>query len=469
MDIETAYQETLDYLYRFVDYSLTHAWQITPETFDLSRMRAFMAHLGNPQQAYPILHVAGTKGKGSISAMCASALQAAGYKVGLYTSPHLHDYAERIQLDGQPIAHADLIDLVEELKPALEGPFARLTTFEITTALAFEYFALRGATAVVAEVGLGGRLDATNIVTPRVAVIASLSLDHTAILGNTLAEIAGEKAGIIKPGVPVVLSPQQAEARQVVEQVAAERGAPLTQVGRDLLFDRLSASLDGQTLEVRQAGSDQPPVRLQISLLGLHQVENAATAYAALKIWQESEPPEGNGPRLSEAAIIEGLGNVTWPGRFEILRRNPPLVLDSAHNRDSARRLRETLNEYYPGLLVVLVFGASEDKDIAGMFAELLAPGQLNIQQVVATRSYHPRAMEPEKLVELAQGYNRQVRLVAAVEDALAEALRLAGDQALVLVTGSIFIVAGARETWDKIRDAPDSRDSKTSESPGAS
>jgi len=282
-------------------------------------------------------------------------------------------------------------------------------------------------------------------------VITSLSLDHTNFLGNTLAEIAAEKAGIIKPGVPVVLSPNQDEARQVVERIAAERAAPLIQVGRDFLFERLESSLQGQTLHIWPAGGEEHPVQLAIPLLGLHQVENAATAYAALQAWRDG------GMHLSDAAISTGFASVAWPGRFEILRRDPPLVVDCAHNRDSARRLRQTVQEFFPEYPLVLVFGASEDKDISGMFAELLG-GELDVRQVIVTRSYHPRAAEPEKLVELAQQHGVPAKVVPAVEDALAEALRLAesgelsSSPVLVLLTGSIFIAAGGRETWYKQR-----------------
>ena len=203
MDIETRYQETQDYLYSFVDFSMARAVRYSPELFNLDRMIEFAHYLGDPQKSYPIIHVAGTKGKGSVAAFCAGALQAAGYKVGLYTSPHLVDYAERIQINRQPISHPELIVLVDELRPFLDKG-SQLTTFEITTALAFLYFARHGVDAAVIEVGLGGRLDATNIIIPQVSVITSLSYDHTQFLGDTLAEIAGEKAGIIKPGVPVV-------------------------------------------------------------------------------------------------------------------------------------------------------------------------------------------------------------------------------------------------------------------------
>jgi dihydrofolate synthase/folylpolyglutamate synthase len=249
MDIETQYQKALDYLYSFVDFSLTKASRYSAKNFDLSRMQALVESLGSPHQGYPVIHIAGTKGKGSVASFCSSALKAAGYRVGLYTSPHLHDYTERIRLNGQPISHADLVDLIEVIKPFVAA-IPQLTTFEITTALAFMYFIRQKVDTAVFEVGLGGRLDATNVLIPSVAVITSLSYDHTFLLGNTLAEIAGEKGGIIKSGVPVVLAPQEDEARQVIERIAAERGSDLIQVGRDYLFAPLSHSLDGQTLLV---------------------------------------------------------------------------------------------------------------------------------------------------------------------------------------------------------------------------
>jgi len=452
MDFEKAYQETLDYLYSFVDYSLTRSFRYSPEKFDLGRMRSFMELLQQPQETYPIIHVAGTKGKGSVTALCAGALHAAGYRVGQYTSPHLQDYAERIQIDGQPIPHTDLVALVEQIKPLL-GKIPDLTTFEITTALGFLYFARQGVDAAVIEVGLGGRLDATNIVVPEVAVITSISYDHTAILGETLTEIAGEKAGIIKPGVPVVVSPQKDEACLAIERVAAERGAPLVQIGQDYLFAQLAHSLNGgQSLLVWPA-SEQPlvdafiesgglqewePTRLTLPLLGYHQVENAATAYGAL------QTARSRGLAVSETAIREGFANVNWPCRFEVLQRDPPVVVDSAHNRDSALKLRLALDDYFPGYPVILIFGASEDKDVNGMFAELMP----RVRQVIATRSYHPRAVDPEELVELAHRFGRPAKMVETVEDSLEEAIHAAGGEAMILAAGSIFIAAGARNAW---------------------
>ncbi len=435
MTIDENYQKTLDYLYSFVDFSMTRGARIAPDQFDLARMRDFLSALGNPEQAYPCLHIAGTKGKGSVSAMCASALRAGGYRVGLYTSPHLEDYAERIRVNGENIPHAEMARLVDEMKPAIES-IPRLTTFEITTGLAFLYFARQGVEAAVFEVGLGGRLDATNVLLPAVTVITSLSYDHTYILGNTLAEIAGEKGGIIKPGVPLVAAPQQEEARLVLERISAERGAPLIQVGRDVLFRAGAHTLDGQELDVWREG--QTAQRLFIPLLGSYQVENAAVAWAALEQFSQRALP------VSPEAVLQGFAGVDWPGRFEVLRREPPVVVNSAHNRDSSRKLRQALDDYFPGREVVLIYGASEDKDIAGMFDELLP----RVRLVVVTKSFHPRAIEPELLVKLAVKHDRPVMVVPEVVDALDEALAAAGDGAVVLATGSIFVAAGVRQAW---------------------
>lgn len=452
--VESNYQQALDYLFSFVDYSLTRNLRYSPEKFDLGRMHAFMQRLGHPEACYPILHIAGTKGKGSVAAMCASALQVGGTRTGFYTSPHLHEFTERIQVDGEPISKAELAELVEELKPHVAA-IERLTTFEITTALAFLYFARRGCGAGVIEVGLGGRLDATNVLTPLVSVITSLSMDHMNVLGDTLALIAAEKAGIIKPGRPVVVAPQKDEALHVVARIAHEQNSRLVQVGHDVYFSPAAHSLDHQSLLVWKA-EEQPlvdefiesggrtewqPIRLTIPLLGYHQVENAATAYSALQVARQE------GLSISEEAIRQGLAQVNWPGRFEILRRNPALIVDSAHNRDSALRLRLAIEDYLPGKPVILVFGASEDKDVHGMFAELLP----RVKRVVATQSVHPRAMEAQKLVEMAHQFGVPAVAVLPLERALEIALEQAGSEAVVLAAGSLFIAAAVREAWQKM------------------
>jgi dihydrofolate synthase/folylpolyglutamate synthase len=437
MNIEIEYQSALDYLYSFIDYSLTRSFRYTPDKFNLDRMVKLMDQLGNPQNCYPIIHVAGTKGKGSVSAMCASVLRAAGYSTGFYSSPHLSQYTERIQVNGVEIPRDDFVNLINEIKPIVAG-IPQLTTFELTTAIAFLYYARVKVDVVVLEVGLGGRLDATNIIDPMVSVITSLSYDHMNVLGDTLALIAGEKAGIIKPGHPIVSAPQKDEARLVLEETAKERSSPFIQVGTDYLYEPLAHSLEKQSLLVWKL--DEEPVQLSLPLLGKHQVENAATAYAALQTASQA------GLKLNDRDIKLGFEKVYWPGRFEVLRHNPPVIIDSAHNRDSAMRLRQALDDYIPEIPVIMVFGASEDKDIDGMFSELLP----RVSTVITTHSIHPRAMSADDLAGLARKFDWMVHVAGPVEEALSQALKLAGQKSAVVVAGSLFVAAAAREIWLK-------------------
>jgi len=360
MDTETRYNQALDYLYSFVDYSLKKADQLAAANFDLSRMKTFLSLLGEPQNQYPSIHVAGTKGKGSTSALCASALQSAGYKTGLYTSPHLLDFCERIQVNGQPISHDELADLVDEIKP-VAAQIAMLTTFELNTAIGFLYFARQGCDAAVIEVGLGGRLDATNLITPRVSVITALSYDHTAVLGSTLTKIATEKAGIIKPGIPVVSAPQQPEALATLEKISAERGCELTLVGRDLTFSPLNHSLDGQTFSLHPANLHPAPFHLK--LLGAHQVENAVSAYAALKKSglnvTEAHIRAGfagrhvpHGWRSSFSTILNEQLGEEWRSAIDrALAHSPKDKVEAAYNRAQLLDRRRALLERWAALL----------------------------------------------------------------------------------------------------------------------
>jgi dihydrofolate synthase/folylpolyglutamate synthase len=446
MNTEQQYNKSLDYLYSFVDYSLKHSSELAKADFNLDRMFALMESLGNPHNRYPIIHVAGTKGKGSVSALCASALQAAGYQSGLYTSPHLIDFCERIQINGEPISHEQLNELVEEIKPHVTN-IEKLTTFEITTALAFMAFAKHGVTAAVFEVGLGGRLDATNVVLPKVSVITSLSYDHTAVLGNTLTLIAGEKAGIIKDGVPVVSSPQKDEALEVLERVAREKKGKLTLVGRDVTFEFIGSSLMGQELTIdrgRWTAVDGPRsmVNFKIPLLGSHQIENAVTAYTALIT---------SGIPITDEQIQKGFSQVKWPARFEVVRRDPPVIFDSAHNQDSFEKLSETLETYFPNKKVYLIFGASEDKNIPGMFAAL----KPKIAKIIVTRADHPRALEVGKIASLADQAGAAHEAAVPVKAALARALELSSkDGSIVLSAGSMFVTAEVMKEWKSINES---------------
>lgn len=444
---ESCYQKALDYLYSFVDHSMTRALRYSPEKFNLDRMVNLARISGNPQSAYPTVHIAGTKGKGSTAAMIASCLMAAGYRVGLYTSPHLTEYTERIQVNGVEISQDDLAAMVDWLRPyAAQVP--EITTFELTTMLGFKFFELQHVDIAVIEVGLGGRLDATNIIDPLVSVITSLSLDHVNVLGDTLEKIAFEKAGIVKSGKPVVLSPQLENARKVVEQVCNERNARLFQVGSDFTGSIISTSLTSQEILLKNTALSGFPryqkkgLHVRLPLLGSHQLSNAVTAFGALQIIGE------HGFKVNSQQFRRGFSTVHWPGRFEILQESPPIIVDSAHNPDSAQKLRKTIDDYLPGKGIVLIFGASEDKDVEGMFKSLL-PG---VRLVIATQSTHPRALETEKIVAIAEQLHTPAIIVSEVTQALDKAMELAGSGDVIVVTGSLFIAAAVRDYWNSGR-----------------
>jgi len=351
------YQQAIDYLSSYTDYEVVPRLAHNAANYDLRRVEELLSQLGNPHLKARSVHIAGTNGKGSVAAMIASVLAASGYATGLYTSPHLHTWRERIRVDGELISEVELTNLVERLKPEVEAvnqkaTYGRLTTFELLTALAFAYFAANGVDFQVLEVGMGGKFDATNVISPEVGVITSISLDHTEVLGGSLAEIAAEKAGIIKPGSVVVTSPQPDEAAQVIGESCLSCGAPLVRVGSEVTWRSLGSGLGQQRLRVAgRLGSYE----LFIPLLGQHQLANAATAVAALEVLVEK------GFNISPGSITNGLARVSWPGRLQIVNRHPFIVVDGAHNPEAARRLRESLEQYFNFNRAILVIGTSDD------------------------------------------------------------------------------------------------------------
>ncbi|MDH5694992.1 MAG: bifunctional folylpolyglutamate synthase/dihydrofolate synthase [Dehalococcoidia bacterium] len=431
------YQEAIDYISSYTDYEKV-GMPHDPALYDLRRVEELLAHLVNPHLKARSVHITGTNGKGSVAAMVASVLNASGYTTGLYTSPHLHTWRERIRVNDELISEEELATLVEKLKPEVEAvnqkaTYGRITTFEFLTVLAFAHFKLKRADFQVLEVGLGGRFDATNVTTPEVCIITSISYDHMDVLGSTLAEIAAEKAGIIKPGSLVVTSPQLDEVAVVIEEVCRGYGVQLIKVGSDVTWQGLDFDLDKQLLRVK---GRLDSYELSIPLLGQHQLDNAATAVAALEVLA------GKGFNISRESIISGLGRVSWPGRLQILSYHPLVVVDGAHNIDSARRLKQSIKQYFDFDRAILVIGASCDKDIASIAAELFSL----FDKVIVTRSRHPRAMEPVALVAEFARHGVKTQVVEDVPSALSQALALAGDRDLVCVAGSLFVVAEAIE-----------------------
>lgn len=442
------YAEALDYLYSLTNYERVPLGSYSTETLNLDRMRALLAVLGNPQERTRIIHVAGTKGKGSTSAFMASCLQQLGLKTGLYTSPHLSSFRERMRINGELIGVEEVALLAEKVRAA-EG-IAGITTFEAVTAMGFLCFSLRDVDWAVVEVGLGGRLDATNIVEPQASVITSISYDHQAWLGNTLAEIAAEKCGIIKPGVPVISQSQPAEALAVIERIAHERNAPLTMVGRHWRWNAGAVSLVKQSFEVKKVSQvrskDRPFVNdlegwYESALLGKHQIENATTVIATIDVLRD-ELIRSGAQELGARTVRDGLRLTHWPGRFEILRADPPIIADSAHNIDSVNKLAVTLAEVFPGRRWVFIFGTMKDKDADGMIKAL---NPRATRWIMTQTQDNPRAMPAEQLLALAQARNAKAVALPNLTDALDSILN--GNDPVCIV-GSVALVGEARVKW---------------------
>ena len=430
-----SYQGALDMVMGLADFERSkhspgHA------RFHLERMGMLAERLGQPHLSVPTVHIAGTKGKGSTAAMVTSILAAQGYKVGLYTSPHLHSVVERIRVGLEPITRDEFAGLVEHVWPVVEsvarnGGYGGVTTFEMLTAMSFQHFHSVGADVQVIEVGLGGRLDSTNIVDPQVSVITSISLDHVVTLGSTLDRIATEKAGIIKSGAPVVLAPQPPQALRVFRDVARDRGAPVVEVDTTRAWELLGADSSGQRATIMGLNGSY---EVHLPLLGDHQLENAATAVTAV------ETLAGEGFAVSRESVIAGIRNVRWPGRLDILSSEGPLiVVDGAHNPYSMGRLVQAVRKYFNFDRLVLIFGGLGGHSAEGMAAELaeLAP------DVVAVRSRHPRSVSSEAVAEVVASAGLSVVFQSDdVAEGTRYALEITDEDDLVLATGSLSVAA---------------------------
>ncbi|HEX7734276.1 MAG TPA: folylpolyglutamate synthase/dihydrofolate synthase family protein [Ktedonobacteraceae bacterium] len=450
------YAEALAYIYGLSDFERSGKYRNDRDQH-LLREGRLLELLGNPHHSYSCTLVAGTKGKGSTAACVESVLRAAGVRTGLYTQPDLHTFRERIRVRGKLISEQEMADLLPEVRAVAEqidqeGQFNPFIPYEVATALTLLYFRRQGVQHAVVEVGIGGRLDATNVTQPLVSVIASISFDHMNILGNTLAQIATEKAGIIKQGNIVVTSAQAPEALLAIAQIAWERQARLVRVG-SAEVDTAQQEVDAGLLpalsyryqpvtqsEERQAFHIFTPHGeyrdLELPLVGLHQVENATLALATLEALRSTGRPEC---AWDEAALRQGLREVRWSARLEIIARKPTTLVDGAHNADSMQKLMQSLRTLYPGRRLFVVMGCNADKDLSGMIKELA-----DIECVVLTRALNPRSAALERMQELFAQHAPGVRVFTANESRaameLARTMAAPGD--LICATGSLYLAA---------------------------
>jgi len=418
------YSSAVAYLYRLQKHGIK---------LGLVTMTALMVRLGMPQIRYRTLHIAGTNGKGSTAAMAAAVLQAAGYRVGLYTSPHLVEFRERIRVNGEMIAESRVAQLTEQLQ-ALCQPDLSPTFFEYTTAMAFQHFADSGVDVAVLEVGLGGRFDATNVVMPMACAVTTISLDHQEYLGTTCSSIAFEKAGILKPGVPVVLGRIEDDAWRTIEQAARERQAPVFRLNEDFRTE------GEEPRQFSYCGLGMQYDGLTCALEGRHQLDNAACALALLG----AAAPKGIA--VTADAVRAGLHAVNWAGRLEVVDRRPTILLDGAHNPAAATALADSLtrsDRSHPSRPVVLVLGMMRDKDHRG-FVE---PLRDLVDEVVLTQADLPRAATAQELQASLEGLLPHPHLVPSISDAMALARQLATPDGLVCVTGSLMLV-GECKAW---------------------
>jgi dihydrofolate synthase / folylpolyglutamate synthase len=423
------YQETLDWLFGLENMGIK---------LGLGRIRELLENLGNPQDRYRSVHVAGTNGKGSVCAMTASIMQASGLCTGLYTSPHLVDFRERIMIDGEMISEADVVDLACEVRAAadrsVDAEERPITFFEVTTAIAFLYFARKGVQVAVIEVGMGGRLDATNVIVPEVSVMTHVSKEHLEYLGDTVAKIAYEKAGIIKPGKTVITAEDDPVVLKVLGSIALDNGSYLSRAGIDFDFRVEDGDRSGVVVQLFSIGR-----KAKLSLLGDYQASNAALACeVALELRKRDA-------RITEDAIVAGLSNVFWPGRLEVVRECPLVVFDVSHTPEGARVTVEELIKIRQGR-TTLVLGVLNDKDLEGIAREFAKVSD----SVIASMPRTKRAFSPEQLrIEMA----RYVDVVTVCDD-VGESLRMAMERSgkgdTVIVAGSLYTVGEAKRWWSR-------------------
>lgn len=429
MGQEQSYREALHYLYSLQKFGIK---------LGLSNTLNLLESLGNPHHGRRYVHIAGTNGKGSVAVFLASILQRAGLRVGVYTSPHLVRFTERFRINGREISPEEVVHLTRQIRQVIcsDPP---PTFFEVTTAMALLHFTQQETDIAIMEVGMGGRLDATNVIRPMVSVITNIGMEHREYLGQRLLDIAAEKGGIIKEGVPLLTGARQAEVIRLLEELCRQKRAPLRRLGKEI---RYRADRNG----VRYWGLRRRLSCLSLGLAGGVQPRNAALALAAAEVLEEM------GVILSEQAIREGLAEASWPGRLQVMGTSPILVLDGAHNPPAMKALARVIGQEFQYDQLILVIGVMKDKDIRGILSRIVPLAG----HVIYSRPVYPRAAEPEDLWEMGKAYHGSAEVTASVSEAIERARRLAGPRDLVLVTGSLFVVGEALSHLDPVSFRPD-------------
>lgn len=436
------YEEAVKYLLSFTDYEKLPGITYTAANYDLGRMEMLLKPLEDPHLGTRMVHIAGTKGKGSTAAMISGILIKAGYKTGLYTSPHLLSIRERARINWEMIPEEEFASIVTEIEPIAaeinhKAEKGLLTTFEILTAMVFTWFKRNSVDFQVIEVGLGGRLDATNVARGDICIISSISLDHTEILGDTVEKIAVEKAGIIKKGSTVVNFPQAGSVTALIRNICEQKNALLLQVGTDIIWERTGGDERGQSVRLKSKAGTYD---IKLPLLGDFQMENAAAAVLA------AEAVVKQGSRISKRQVIDGIASVNWPGRMQLLKSRPLVIADGAHNAYSMHRAIESIKKYFNCRRVTVILGTSIDKDIDGMAKELSS----FTTDIIVTRSTHPRSAPVDAIKNSLAKYGVNAKEAESVPVALQKVLSGAAENDLFLITGSLFIVGEAINYFTK-------------------
>ncbi|MFH1868547.1 MAG: folylpolyglutamate synthase/dihydrofolate synthase family protein [Candidatus Omnitrophota bacterium] len=427
------YKESLSYLDRFVNYERSSYYKYG-KAYSLDNIRKLLSLLGNPQDGYFSIIVSGTKGKGSTATILSSILTAAGARTAKYSSPHLISVRERIQINEKPISRPEFQEAASLVRRATEKSGIKgLTYFEVLTTIAFLHFKNKNVDIAVLEVGLGGRLDATNTAPAKISVITPISLDHTHLLGDSLEKIALEKSGIIKEDSFVVSAPQHKQAAKVIREAVLQKRGKLFLVGKDLTYKNLNISFSGTSFDARTRFSLYK--QLKVSLIGRHQCINTLTSLAVIEILNNNFAFE-----IKEPAIREALKHISFPGRFHMIRRRPYIILDGAQNKESALLLRETVERLFIDSKVTLILGISSDKDIEGI-GSVICP---IAERVIFTEASSERALSVPMLAQRLKRFSKSSYAAYDIEDAIRFARGFARKKDLILITGSLFLVGDA-------------------------